>query len=212
MTRCCTFCGAKTGNYRFPKDEELKRKWRAAIPRQDIPTHRDTVICAKHWPENAEKVCVNGKLRPRDDDPPSIFDVPKSMLPTPSPAPRGTKRSSAGTRNFHPDELSSWLDMDNIPDLERMKAEIPNKAKELGTPLFVHAHLPDQIIVQSIDFAEGTGVPRFLLKISSDQSFQAFHFGVRCSIPSLVRNRTTKLTHWSELEEIVRFDNRAVHS
>ena len=205
MPRACTFCGNKTGNFRFPKDEEWKVKWRAAIPRSNIPDHKDTVICNKHWPNDSERVLVNGKLRPRDDDPPSIFDVPKSMLPTPVPPQRGTKRSSAEARNTQPDQLPEFEKQDRIGDFQDLKSQIGTRVKEFAIPAFVYSHFPSEILLQSIDFADGTGIPRFMVRINSDQTFQSFHYGVRCSIPSLVRNRITKIKHWTQLEEICRF-------
>ena len=205
MPRACTFCGSKTGNFRFPKTEEWRLKWRAAIPRQNIPDHKDTVICAKHWPEDFERILVNGKARPRDDDPPSVFDVPKSVLPTPAPPPRGTKRTSAESRNTHPDQLPEWVKQDAIESFDQLKSCLGNKLKEFGCPGHAFSHLPSEIIIQSIDFAEGTGIPRFMVKISPDFTFSCFHFGVRCSIPSMVRNRITKIKYWTQLEEICRF-------
>ena len=47
------------------------------------------------------------------------------------------------------------------------------------------------LFVQSADFLDRTGVPRFLLKISQDFSFNAFHRGVKCSIKTLSSNRVT---------------------
>ena len=37
MPRACTFCNSKTGNFRFPKNEERRTIWRLAIPRQKHP-------------------------------------------------------------------------------------------------------------------------------------------------------------------------------
>ena len=204
MPRYCTFCGATNGNFRFPKDEEARQRWRRAIPRKDIPTHKDTVICEKHWPANFEKVSVHGKWRPRDDDPPSIFDVPKSVQPTPTPPPRKTKRSSFEARTTTPDEMEKFLKMDSIQDFDTIKESIRDKLKEFGSHLFV-LNLENQIIVLNVELVEGTGVPCFLFKILHDLSFHAYHFGVKCSIPSFVRNRVTKIKHWSEIEEMLRF-------
>lgn len=205
MPRACTFCGNKTGNFRFPKDEDWREKWRAAIPRTNIPNHKDTVICEKHWPAESKRVVVNGKLRPRDDDPPSIFDVPKSMLPTPTPPPRATKRSSTEARNTQPDQFPQFMKRDTIGNFHDLKSQVGTKVKECAIPAFVFSHLPSEVLIQSIDFADGTGIPRFMVRINSDMTFQAFHHGVRCAIPSLVRNRITKIKHWTQFEEMCRF-------
>ena len=188
------------------KNDEANKIWRAACPRKDIPSHRDTVICSMHWPENVENVLIHGKLRPRDDNPPSIFaNFVKSIIPTPPPPPRCTKRTSAEIRSTQPDQMSQYLDMDKINNFEGMKNDIHSKTKDFNTPLLIYAHLENEIIIQSVDFVEGTGVPMFMFKIQKDLTFQAFHYGVRCSIPSLVRNHITRIKHWSEIEEMVRF-------
>ena len=60
-------------------------------------------------------------------------------------------------------------------------------------------------MLQSTDVLEGTGLPRFFIKILHNHSFEAFHCGVKCSVASLVANRITRITHWSEIVEMVRF-------
>ena len=104
--------------------------------------------------------------------------VPQSVVPTTPPAPRTTKRTSAESRSIIPDELAKWKEMDGIPDFQTMRNEIRRKTKEFEIPLFVHADLEDQIIVQTVEFVEWKepGVPRFLIKKIMDQSFQSFHF------------------------------------
>ena len=72
---CVPFCPETKGTYRFPNepgDDERREKWRAAIPRANIPVHKDTVICHKHWPKDTTKINVRGKSKPYD--PPSIFE------------------------------------------------------------------------------------------------------------------------------------------
>ena len=201
---CVTNCTETKGTYRFPNepgDEERKKKWRAAIPRDNIPDHKDTVICHHHWPKDTKMVKVRGKWKPVD--PPSIFDcVHKSLIPTPPPPSRTTKRTSTDVRSLQPDEMSKWKEIDRIGDFISMKSQF--KFKEFNCPLLIFTHLTNEIIVQSVDFVEGTGVPKFLIKIQEDHSFETYHYGVRCFVPSLVKNRVTKLKHWSEIEEIIR--------
>ena len=202
---CVTNCTETKGTYRFPNepgDEERRERWKQAIPRDNIPDHKDTVICHRHWPEDARMVKVRGKWKPYD--PPSIFDcVIKSLIPTPTPPPRTTKRARTEVRSLQPDELSEWLEREKIKDFSTMKSEI--KSKDFNCPLLIFSHLANEIIMQSVDFVEGTGVPKFLIKILSNQSFETYHCGVKCSVPSMAKNRVTKLRNWSEIEEIVRY-------
>ena len=75
------------------------------------------------------------------------------------------------------------------------------KSKDLNVPLFINNNLESQVVLQSIDVSEGPGLPRFL--ILDNHSFQVFHCGVKCSILSLVTNRITRITHWSEIVEMI---------
>ena len=108
----------------------------------NIPDHKDTVICHNHWPKDARMVKVRGKFRPLDQP------------------PRSTKRKSSEVRSMQPDEISEWLEREKIKDFDSMKGEI--KLKDFNCPLLIFSHLPNEIIVQSVDFVEGTGVPKFL--------------------------------------------------
>ena len=77
--------------FRLPQlpDEENKKIWIAALPPQkDFVIHpKKFLICERHWPEDTPmKTCPGGYKRPLN--PPSIFNVPPSCLPTPQPQPR----------------------------------------------------------------------------------------------------------------------------
>ena len=49
------------------------------------------------------------------------------------------------------------------------------------------------------------GIPDFVVRVHKDLNFEAFHQGVRLSIPSLSKNRVTQIKSWSALEEILRY-------
>ena len=84
--------------YRFPKDNVQKQLWVRTIPRANLIVNNNTRVCRYHWPpEYSTFVLERGKERPTE--PPSIFDVPVSDLPTPAPKPRATKLSSSALRN-----------------------------------------------------------------------------------------------------------------
>ena len=57
--------------YKFPQNNEDKKKWIAAIPRANLVVSKYTPVCRKHWPENAIFVLVYGKQKPKEQ--PSVF-------------------------------------------------------------------------------------------------------------------------------------------
>lgn len=84
--------GKKVSVFRFPKEENVKQAWIAAIPNANLTVSKDNVICELHWPFEFETISKNGKLRPRY--PPSIWpNVPSSQIPTPALPLRTTKRA-----------------------------------------------------------------------------------------------------------------------
>ena len=169
---------------------------------ENIPAHPNTVVCIKHWPEDYIKIKVHGMWKPRD--PPSLFEcAKKSQIPTRPPPSRPTTKARFEARTSKLDELSKWVEIDHVGNFQAMKDNI--QSKEFDVPLFTNTNLESEIVLQSTDVLEGTGLPRFLIKILHNYSFEAFHCGVKYSVPSLVANRITRITHWSEIVEMVRF-------
>lgn len=180
----------KVKTFRLPRDDAEKRLWLSAIPRDNIPDHKDTVVCENHWPTGYETVVVFSKIRPKN--PPSVFEnIPKSMLPSPI-FKRSTKNTSFESRSTVPDELQSFLAQDKIESFAAFKSDI-NAHK------FFHNQKPikcitfeveeDSVHIQSIDFMDKTGIPIFLLKLHSNFKYTAYHCGVECKISSLSANR-----------------------
>ena len=78
--------------FRLPKNENERKSWLDALPpRKDFVINPSRFfICEKHWPDDVEmKILPGGASKPVCA--PSIFDVPKSCLPTPKPKPRPQK-------------------------------------------------------------------------------------------------------------------------
>lgn len=78
--------------FKLPRDELQRQSWINKIPERlhfkidDDKYH----ICEKHWPPGYRvKKIAGGSTVPVD--PPSVFDVPKSTLPSPKPLPRPEK-------------------------------------------------------------------------------------------------------------------------
>ena len=184
--------------YRLPKDPNERLRWISAIPRDNIPDSSNTVVCVKHWPENFPTRSVHGKDRP--SDPPSVFpNIPLSQIPTAPPKARLTSRSSLSVRNIQEDQLSDFEQNDHLEF-----ATILQEAQQRLFPRCVVCYTTSSDInIQSCDFI--AGIPRFILRITPSLSYEAFHYGVQCSITTLSRNRVTVLSKWSIVSEAIRF-------
>ena len=44
-----------------------------------------------------------------------------------------------------------------------------------------------------------------MIRIAKDQTFVAYHWGVRCLIPFMTKTRTYKLSRWSALENVLSY-------
>lgn len=209
--KCCvTGCNSnysavdKVTVYRLPRDLAERERWIKAIPRDNIPNTPNTVVCIKHFPEDFETVSVKGRLRPKD--PPSIFpNVPKSLIPTPPPLPRSTTKSSSTVRCHQPDELDEFSKRD-IVDFDTLCSSIPNR--DLGLQFQFTSFVNNKSLsIQSVDYLHSSGIPRFVLRISPDQSFEGYHAGVKMSIVPLSKNRITSIDRWSQLEAALNYLN-----
>ena len=81
-----------------------------------------------------------------------------------------------------------------------MKESLLNNKKAFVCP--VVAFLNENILtVQSSKFIDG--IPFFMLRIYNNLHFEIFHYGVKCYISSLSKNRINTVDTWSKLEEII---------
>ena len=107
--------GQKIPVFRFPTDEEERKKWLEICSRvrADLKVSSETVICELHWPKDYQKIRKKGYDRPAL--PPSIFPgIPSSIVPEPLPTPRETKRASNQLRNTIADEIDQFEKMDRL--------------------------------------------------------------------------------------------------
>ena len=202
--KCCApNCSSnyKTSNekvsvYKFPKNEEEKELWRKAIPRSNLEITKYTAVCRKHWAEDCKMVVVHGK--PRPIDPPSIFEnIPRSCLTSPPPKARKTSSSSASVRNIKEDEILQFEKMDQL-----VFEDIPSKmAEDMSVVTY---KVNKNYHIQARQFHEG--VPEFCVVIQEKGlAFNVFHYGVSCSVPSLIKNKLYSCKTWSCLDEILRY-------
>ena len=188
--------------YRFPKDKEQRNIWIQSIPNSNLLVTDETVICQLHWPACFETVTVHGKQRPKI--PPSVWPgIPISQIPTPLPRLRTSNKSLSDFRNIVTDELSTFLFAD-MATYDHFKDVLLNNLRTFSFPLVTYM-VEKTITIQSITF--NNGIPLFLVKIFEDLHFETFHYGVKCFIKSLSRNRITIVDSWSKFEEIIHFLN-----
>ena len=160
--------------FAYPQDPNEKERWRKVIPSDNLPDPKDTVVCAAHWPKNFEYKIVKGKRRPIRP-PPMFKNIPPSMIPTP-PKPRETMKAIPSKRNVLPDELSSFLERDNIT-FPALQNELINKYLQsfvLPVNVFMINNL---LFIQSQKFFQG--IPLFLVEIYNNLRFETFYFGVK---------------------------------
>lgn len=101
--------------FKFPKNEEEKKIWIKSIPRTNLTVTEHTVVCIKHWPEDAKfKTIRGGKQRPAAA--PSVFpNIPSSCWPSnPAPKKRSTSKSSLSVRSLQEDEIDKFCKKDAI--------------------------------------------------------------------------------------------------
>lgn len=185
----------KVSVYKFPRDEEEKKKWKSAIPRANLEVTSFTAVCRHHWPDDCEFITVYGKSRPAD--PPSVFkNIPISCLSSPPLKARKIEKTSAASRSVQPDQLSEFQQLDKL-----VLGEIPTKLSSDDS--LVVFKLPAAFVIQSLKFHEG--VPEFVITISEDYSYSLFYYGSSCSVPSLSNNKINQCKNWSTLYEIIRY-------
>jgi hypothetical protein len=191
----------KNGNrksrvFGFPsktKSKEERLRWIQAIPywsvERDEKTKENPVVCIRHWPENFPiKLSVNKKDRPLN--PPSIFEgIPSSQIPTPPPPPRPTEKCTSEIRNRQEDEIKQFLENDKVC-FKIMSESLRDGKHEFDIPTVSFISCGEHWI-QSIKFV--SGIPAFSLKIRENQTYVGYSVGVECNIPTLTKNRITKL-------------------
>ena len=128
------------------------------------------------------------------------------MVPTPPAPPRSSaSKCLAEGRNIIPDELARFNEVDTINNFEDITTKINNVG--IDGVKFISSIVGNLLVLQSAEFLDGTGVPRFILQISNDLSFNAFHSGVKCTIGTLSANRVTVLNRWTNVQETILFLN-----
>ena len=217
MPRMCVVWGCKS-NYRPPKSDNIhvdhvtvfklpgntedRERWIKNIPRTNMPSGCNTVVCVKHWPDNyPRKVVAGGSSRPIN--PPTVFNnVPQSQIPTPVSLPRLTKRSISAVRNVQPCQKKQHVQQVTV-DCSEIHKRVHSEIAPRQVISYIHN---ETIHLQSVDFS-AQAVPKFILKINADLTYEAYHAGVKCYVSTLTSAsmRITHLTDWGHIIECIRF-------
>ena len=209
--KCCvTGCNGNNGKleskqtvFRLPADREERQRWINAIPRDNIPDGKDTVICERHFAPGYATVVVNGRKRPKYE--PTVFSCVKPRLvPTCQPPRRKTTKASSDARNVLPDEMEMFLKQEQIPTFECLTSKMEGNEINFQVPVVKYS-INDTMIIQSTTFESNSSITTFLLKIKNDLSYEGFHCGVACIISTLSRNRIRKLDTTSRVQEAIRY-------
>ena len=104
--------------------------------------------------------------------------MPKSLILTPPPPKRPTKKivSSSRSEVLH-DDLSTFLENDSVPSFETLNAELPHRKFEFELASFKFAI---ELFVQSKPFCKISGTPKFSLKVKKVVTYNTYHMGVKC--------------------------------
>ena len=199
MHRKCSVFGCKTNYatgprgvvYSFPADKQKRDQWIGKLPNDNFQWRRGMVICAPHWPaEHRTRVARSKTLNPYE--PPSLFSVPVSCLPTSQPPER--KSNSFVERNVQPDELEMF-EMQDALEAQAAVAEIPKRIENA----ICHLHAGELSITSSTRTGALRDISVFV-DVSSGK-FTCYRGFKAVQVPML----QGKINRYSEVEAAVNF-------
>ena len=88
--------------FRLPEDLKERKPWLSVIPRDNIPDHKDTVVCKEHWTSQQiiQKLFIMGK---NDQEIPRQFFfcvcVKKSLILTKASPDSTTRKTNPSSKN-----------------------------------------------------------------------------------------------------------------
>ena len=106
---------------------------------------------------------------------------------------RTTKKSSFDVRRVQSDEIDEFTTQDRI-DFKVISHRVMDEKYSFSTRTTAFK-TDTSIVIQSTNFVYG--VPTFVLRVHPDIAFEAYHLGVIIFVPTLTKNRITKLQSWS---------------
>ena len=183
--------------YRLPFDNPERQRWMHALPATSSSSPTNIRICDKHWPENAVlKKTKGGKLRPTA--PPSVFNFPKSCIPTPMPPPRPSKVEFVAQKFFDKkDKFDSFNSFSPQKDLRKKYSNfIYERSGEKHIFVFLKADLSESWLVITV-------LNKSVL--TSPVTFHAFKHGIEVAVPKSILNPNNGFNRYSQFFEAVNF-------
>ncbi|XP_076282066.1 uncharacterized protein LOC143209798 [Lasioglossum baleicum] len=207
-------CGAKyTPVFRFPQDENLKRKWIQNINREDWVPSKWSVVCAKHFPEDmissqtiikdsngTGRKLFKSKIKLRTGAVPQIFlsnSIPKIEEPSDPLLHR--------EKLFDLDEAKNngWLQSDLIKNFTDFCNKLLKK-QHIHVSWKLHRDI-NFVVFYSCDF-NGI-IPQIVssIKILNDMTCSVVVNNSILSKSQLkwILPQNLKITHWSQIEIIL---------
>ena len=187
---------AKVSVFKFPRNENEKQMWMAALPNiLEKPPTEHVGVCELHWPFGYEKITVQGgKQRPKF--PPSEFETPASFSrQTRASSDRDVKRRSVDSNSRHERSKLNKMEKDTIKDWTDLKnycANIPD----------ISFHATDD----AIDLIKLEGFPpqvNFPICITKEMKVSAFKKHMQVPLRDIIRSFTAELKLFSEVKAII---------
>ena len=185
--------------FRLPTNAHERQKWISVIPKpnQERPITENFRLCEKHWPDETSFVTVQGGST-RPTEPPSIFDIPKSLLPSKKPTPRKTKIPFATQAYFdNKDRFKSFSDFSPISRLSKKYNDfLVHHGEEQVSFVFLNSGITQCMAIVTVsnnktDFSPAT--------------ISAFKNGLEVPIPLGIVNPNKGLNRYSQFMESVNF-------
>ena len=186
--------------FRLPKDALERQKWVERLPPREnfVLNPEKFFICERHWPVDRPMIILpGGSTRPAN--PPSVFNVPESCLPTPKPAPRPAKKEDEQLRYFlQKDTITSFDTFSPDRELHRKHSNlITTKSDGRFVCVFMTEDFQKCILSVVVEnkptlcspltlsaFKDGVSVPlgKILSPNNGLRSYSQFHEAVRIAI------------------------------
>ena len=153
-------------------------------------------ICRNHWPKKTPMVKVHGKSRPLLS--PSVFNIPKSLLPTPIPPPRRPKKQFALQAHF--DQRDQFNSYESFVPEKKMQKEYNN---------IIHSRTSKKLTFIFMNDDESETLCTIIVynqqTLCSPVKFRAFKDGIEVLVPKNIINPNNGFGRYSQFFEAVNY-------
>ena len=209
--------------HRFPKDLELRKRWRDAIPRADWEPTDHSRICSLHFDDSDYNSQHQDSNKHRKNDPdlkvrrlkedaiPRYFPGCPSYLSSKPPQQRSEAATSSNRFSKISQQLEaksqSFLDSDVVTDFASLMKNLPTEFPSSWGAITLKRD--DELVIEEVAFSED-GKPhfRYSLKVDASLSFRMTSNDITVS-PSKIRhiNSSGLIERHSDVSNILAFLN-----